>query len=80
MKALISKEVHQVDYDSLTYKGGKYKELVNQLNRIVMKNHPQLKGPLDELVLYLKTREQKIEYLENKNKHLQKEVKNQQKQ
>jgi len=46
----------------------------------MVKTHaPSLKPKFDELVNYLKTREAKIEYIENKLKTFDKEIKNQKK-
>lgn len=39
-QSLIEREHNRVDYESLAYKGGKYKELINQLNRVIMKSYP----------------------------------------
>lgn len=69
-----------ISYDKFDLKHLSFKEFNIQLNEIITKNYPSMKKRFDEINSYIKTRETKIEHLENKLRMSNNEIKHKQKQ
>lgn len=62
------------DLEKIAFRHSKHKEIIQEIDKIINSQYPQMKEKLNDLILYVKSRESKIEGLEKELKITKQEV------